>query len=57
MTPFLNDYDAVYKSSLGTEIVGADGEIHVISDEEVAAHPNDEGMACIAGLVLPYIDR
>ena len=57
MTQFLNDYDAFYKSSLGAEIVGADGEIHVISDEEVAAHPNDEGMACIARLVLPYIDR
>lgn len=57
MTQFLNDYDAFYKSSLGAEIVGADGEIHVISDEEVAAHPNDEGMACIARLVLPYINR
>ena len=55
MTQFLNDYDAFYKSSLGTEIVGADGSLHVIEDEEVAAHPNDEGMECIAIQVLSYI--
>ena len=57
MTQFLNDYDTFYKSSLGTEIIGADGNLHVIEDEEVAAHPNDEGMECIARQVLSYIYR
>ena len=55
MTQYLTDYEANYKSSIGDEVIGEDGETHKITDEEVAAHPNDEGMVCIAGQILPYI--
>ena len=55
MTDFLNGYEAFYKSALGVQVLGADGGMHAISNEVVAAHPNDEGMACIAQLVINHI--
>lgn len=55
MTDFLNGYDGFYKSSIGTVVSGADGESHTINNEVVAAHPNDEGMACIAQQVINQI--
>lgn len=55
MSEFLNGYEGFYKSSVGTTVTGADGGSHVISDEVVAAHPNDEGMACIAQQVINHI--
>lgn len=51
MTEFLNDYEAKYRSAVGTEVYGADGAKHAIDNDVVAAHPNDAGMACIAQLV------
>ncbi len=55
MTDFLNGYDAFYRSAIGAVVSGADGGSHTITDEVVAAHPNDEGMACIAQLVINHI--
>lgn len=53
--PFIDvsDFRAAYeegtfRSSLGAEVYGSDGNIHAIDNEVVAAHPNDEGMANIA---------
>lgn len=47
MTTFLNGYEKSYKSALDAEVNGADGKKHKISNEVVAAHPNDAGMECI----------
>ncbi len=55
MSEFINGYENFYKSSIGTVIFGTDGESHTISNEVVAAHPNDEGMACIAQQVINQI--
>lgn len=52
---FLQGYDGMYRSSLGTNVLGVDGQSHVIDNEVVAAHPNDEGMACIAQLIINNI--
>lgn len=55
MTEFLNGYESFYKSAIGAEVAGTDGESHTITNEVVAAHPNDEGMACIAQQVINQI--
>ncbi len=55
MTTFLNGYESSYKSALNTEVAGADGEQHKISNEVVAAHPNDAGMECIYQSVINNI--
>lgn len=55
MTEFLDDYNEVYRSEIGEVVYGEDGKKHIISDEAVAAHPNDEGMECIAELVTEEI--
>lgn len=55
MKKFLNGYADSYKSALGTEVSGADGGTYTIGNEVVAAHPNDEGMACIAQQVIDHI--
>ncbi len=55
MTDFLNGYEGLYKSALGVEVSGADGGRYAIQNEVVAAHPNDEGMACIAQRVIDQI--
>lgn len=55
MSPFLNGYEGLYKSAVGAGVSGADGGGHTISSEEVAAHPNDDGMACIAQQVINCI--
>lgn len=55
VTEFLNDYEEVYRSAIGETVRGADKKKHKITDEVVAAHPNDEGMACIARLVMEQI--
>lgn len=52
---FLNGYEAFYKSALGTPVKGNDGATHTVENEVVAAHPNDDGMACIAQLVINHI--
>lgn len=49
----VSDFRAAYeggtfRSSLGAEVYGADGSLHPIDNEVVAAHPDDEGMANIA---------
>lgn len=49
----VSDFRAAYegdtfRSSLGTQVYGADGNLHAIDNEVVAAHPDDEGMANIA---------
>ena len=54
-TDFLNGYEAFYKSAVGAEVNGNDGSKHSIADGTVAAHPNDEGMACIAQLFINHI--
>lgn len=55
MTEFLTDYEEKYKSAVGIEVSGEDDKRHTISNEVVAAHPNDEGMECIAELVIAQI--
>ena len=55
MTAFLEGYEAFYKSPVGTVVSGADGAAHAIENEVVAAHPNDEGMACIAQQIINRI--
>ena len=42
-------------SAIGEKVSGSDKKKHKITDEVVAAHPNDEGMACIARLVMEQI--
>lgn len=54
-TDFLNGYETYYKSAMGVEVEGNDGSRHAIANETVAAHPNDEGMACIAQLFINHI--
>ena len=56
MEEFLEDYEELYRSSMGDEVTGTDGALHEINDEAVAAHPNDEGMACICRQVTEQID-
>lgn len=55
MTTFLDGYEKSYKSALDTEVKGADGNKHKISNEVVAAHPNDAGMECIFQSITNYI--
>ena len=55
MTTFLNGYESSYKSALNAEVAGADGKKHKISNEVVAAHPNDAGMECIYQSVINNI--
>ena len=55
MEAFLKDYQEVYRSSIGAQVTGADGKMHKINDEAVAAHPNDKGMACISEQVIKQI--
>lgn len=55
MAEYLTGYEESYKSFIGAKVLGADGKKHAISDEAVAAHPNDEGMACIARQVIRQI--
>lgn len=55
MTEFLEDYEKLYKSEVGAEVMGADEKLHTVTNEVVAAHPNDEGMRCIAELVMQHI--
>ncbi len=55
MTEFLDDYNDIYRSEIGGVVTGEDGKQHIISDEAVAAHPNDKGMACIARLVMEQV--
>lgn len=52
---FLGGYDNNYRSSMGTMVAGNDGKQYTIQNEIVAAHPNDEGMAKIAQLVIGKI--
>lgn len=52
---FLRKYEEVYRSSIGAKVSGEDGKQHEITDEVVAAHPNDKGMACIARLLKEQI--
>ena len=49
---FLDGYDSLYKSAMGVSVLGDDGAQHAISNEVVAAHPNDAGMAHIAQLFI-----
>lgn len=49
----VSDFRAAYegdtfRSSLGNQVYGEDGNLHAIDNEVVAAHPDDEGMANIA---------
>ena len=44
-----------YRSSIGTKVLGYDGKYHSIYTGDVAIHPNDAGMAYIAGRVLESI--
>lgn len=55
MSDFLNGYEGLYKSAVGNVVFGMDGQSHSIGDEVVAAHPNDDGMACIAQQVINQI--
>lgn len=55
MATFLNGYEGLYKSAMGTVVGGADGGTHAIDNEVVASHPNDEGMACIAQEIINHI--
>ena len=55
MEEYLNGYNEFYRSKIGTKVFGEDGKKHTIVDEAVAAHPNDEGMACIAKQVIEQI--
>lgn len=55
MDEFLNGYD-MYKSYLGENIVGEDGSTYTITNEAVAAHPNDTGMQKIAEIIHENID-
>ena len=52
MTEFLTGYEGSYRSALNTVVKGDDGNTHTIANEVVAAHPNDEGMAKIAQLII-----
>ena len=52
VSEFLKDYESKYKSSVGTEVSGIDGQKHSIDNEVVAAHPNDAGMRCIAQIII-----
>lgn len=55
MSDFLNGYEGLYKSAMGASVATSDGSSFTISNEVVAAHPNDDGMACIAQLVINQI--
>lgn len=55
MTTFLNGYESSYKSALDGEVAGADGKKHKITNEVVAAHPNDAGMECIYQTLINQI--
>lgn len=55
MTDFLNGYEGLYKSAMGASVATPDGGSFAIGNEVVAAHPNDDGMACIAQQVIDQI--
>lgn len=55
MDAFLEEYETSYKSQIGKKVSGSDGKKHKIVNEVVAAHPNDAGMECIAGLIIDHI--
>ena len=46
---------AKYRSNIGAKVQGYDGKIHSVYTGDVAMHPNDAGMAYIAGRVLESI--
>lgn len=52
---FLAGYEESYRSAIGTLVTGNDGNQYTIQNEIVAAHPNDEGMAKIAQLIISSI--
>lgn len=56
MKEFLKEYEKSYRSSVGIKVKGADGKNHKITNEVVAAHPNNKGMKCIAKLVIDKIE-
>lgn len=56
MNEFLSGYDDMYKSSLGEIIVGESGSTYTITNDAVAAHPNDAGMEKIAEIINENID-
>jgi len=45
----------IYRVGLGTVVSGADGQSHAITNEAVAAHPNNTAMKYIANRVLDSI--
>ena len=44
--------EAVFRSSVGAQVWGDDGQIHTIEDYTAGAHPNDQGMGWIATYIL-----
>lgn len=59
--PFLSFEDIrnveIYEAGLGTEVLGDDGTLHPITNEVVAAHPNDLGMQLIAERINQTLDE
>lgn len=55
MEEFLKDYETFYRSAMGAEVSGEDGNTHAIVNEAVAAHPNNDGMKCIAQQIEKHI--
>ena len=56
MGDYFTNYDALYKSSVGTPVLGTDGQVHAIWYDIVGAHPNDAGMERIAQGIISNID-
>ena len=46
-----------YMQMLGGMVNGSDGEVHIIDREDVARHPNDEGMKAIAQAIIKQIQK
>lgn len=53
---YKQNYDVLYKSSIGTLVLGDDGNTHDIWYDCVAAHPNDAGMQKIADGICNVIN-